>query len=243
MKLILQYFLKMATWRNEVNHKVPVLGIETSTRGVSAAITENRVLRAQNVISHARPRSGSLVQLIDFLLRSYQLAGENLEGIAVSVGPGSYTGLRIGLSVAKSLAFCWEKPLVAVNSLDALAQKGRGQERLICPLISFRQNEYYYAFYDWTGSGIERQSDYHVGNLKDVLEGLKHPVLLLGELKSDDKELLQSGVAGYSEHVYSEDFPEAHWIAASGEVLLGQGIVEDAGQITPFYMHEFPVQI
>ena len=215
-----------------------VLGIETATKVVSAAITKDGVLQSQEAVNRSKPHSGSLVHSIDVLLKSLHLSGQSLDGIAVSIGPGSYTGLRIGLSVAKSLAYCWDKPLAGVNSLDTLAQRGRNQEALICPIIRFRRDEYYHALYDRSGSSLKRKSEYLVGSLRDILESLHQPSLFLGELIPGDKELLETL---YGDHAHSEEFPEAFSVAALGEVLLSNGSVEDASKLTPFYMHEFPV--
>lgn len=217
-----------------------VLGIETATAAVSVALVRTGSLLAQILVQHSRQNTAGLVQDIAYLLQSLPVRGQDLDGIAISIGPGSYTGLRVGLSVAKSLAYSWEKPLAAVNSLDAYAQTGRGQERSICPLIRFRKGEYYFAVYDWNGSIVEKQSDYHTGRPADIFSCFKRPTLVLGLAEQLDPEAKNVESLNGS-HVLRDTAPEAKWTALLGESLLAKGIKENVSQITPFYMHEFPV--
>ncbi len=126
-------------------------------------------------------QSKYLVQSIGFLLNSLELKRDQLDGIAVSIGPGSYTGLRIGLSVAKALAYSFDIPLAAINSLDAFSQLARGTEGLVCPMIRFRRNEYYHAFYAWNGSEVERQSEYRAEDFAKIISIIGTTVTLTGE--------------------------------------------------------------
>ena len=219
-----------------------VLGIETATDVGSVSITENKVLRGNIQLNKRFSQSKYLVHSIDFLLKSLEMSSEQLDGIAVSIGPGSYTGLRIGLSVAKALAFSWEIPLTAVNSLDAFAQLGRGQETLICPLIRFRRNEYYHGFYSWNETEIERQSDYQVECLPEIIGNVESPTLFFGILHSNDLTNFTENEDQGNLLFYSEYLPSAYWVSFLGENNIRRGIDENTNDITPFYMHEFPIK-
>lgn len=216
-----------------------VLGLETSTLVNSVAISQNHQLKGQILFNPNRPQNNNLIQSIDFLLKSLEIEGKDLDGIAVSIGPGSYTGLRISLSVAKSLAYCWDKPLTAVNSLDALAQHEKDQDRMICPIIRFRKNEYHYAFFKSEDLTLNRQSEYSTNQLKDILSECQQSTVFIGLIADEDKELFLSR---NSEVFYSDHLPEAKWIALLGEQNLEKGIKEDINEISPFYMHEFPIR-
>ncbi len=219
-----------------------VLGIETATNIGSVAIIERGFLHGQVSVNQRSAQSRNLVQAISFLLQSLSLTSEQLAGIAVSIGPGSYTGLRIGLSVAKSLAYIWKKPLLAVNSLDALAQQGRHRSELICSMIRFRRNEYYCSLYNWDGSQIKRQNDYLIRTLARLIEEQEQPLFILGLLHPDDDQFVQSihsnGMLTYQSNL----LPEAYWVAVLGEQNLEYGITEDVYKLTPFYMHDFPIR-
>ena len=219
-----------------------VLGLEASTFMNSVAVTQNGELKGQFLINQAKSKKNNLIQLMDYILKSANVNGRELDGISVSIGPGSYTGLRISLSIAKSLAFCWEKPLTVVNSLDALAQHGRNQNKLICPLIRFRSNEYFYAFFTLSNSKVERQSEYFTNTLDDIVKDLKQPVYFVGLLRKEDKDKLSSLMNNGRDYVLSNSFPEARWIALLGELNLKQVIKEDIQHVTPYYMHDFPIK-
>lgn len=219
-----------------------VLGIETATDVGSVALVEDKVLYGEIQLNKRFSQSKFLVQSIEFLLNSLELKSQQLGGIAVSIGPGSYTGLRIGLSVAKALAFSWNIPLTAVNSLDAFAQKARGQSSLICPLIRFRKQEYYYGFYAWTGSEIERQSDYRIDGLSEIIFNLESSAVFFGILHSDDYQFFSEHEVRGKFLLLPEYVPSAFWIAYLGENNFRRGIIENTNQVTPFYMHEFPMK-
>ncbi len=218
-----------------------ILGIETATDFGSVAIVEDTVLRGQVSINKRNTHSKNIIQSIDFLLCSLEMKGENLDGIAVSIGPGSFTGLRVGLSVAKTLSFCWEKPLLAANSLDSLAQLGRRQMCLICPLIRFRRNEYYYAYYSWQNEKIERQSDYQAAYISEIVEKTKNPAIFLGILFNEDKIIIKDNKKPKTSF-FHEFYPSAYWVAFLGAENLARNITEDIRNLKPFYMFDFPIK-
>ena len=219
-----------------------ILALETSTDVGSAAVVENGALLGQFSVVRRFAQSRSLVPAIDFLLRNLELRGEAFDAIAVSVGPGSYTGLRVGLSIAKGLAYSWDVPLSAVNSLDALAQQGKGFAGTIISLIRFRKDEYYSAFYQWDGEEVERRSGYQTLRFAEVLDQIEEPALLLGILRAEDVALLrEQGGNARAVHI-PERRPEAQFVALLAQKNLRSGITEDVQGITPFYMHEFPVR-
>lgn len=218
-----------------------ILGIETATDFGSVAIVEDTVLRGQVSINKRNTHSKNLIQSIDYLLCSLEMQGEHLDGIAVSIGPGSFTGLRVGLSVAKTLSFCWEKPLLAVNSLDCLAQLGRRQMCLICPLIRFRRNEYYYAFYGWENEKIERRSDYQTAKISEIVEKIEKPVIFLGILRNEDQIIIEDNNK-LKTSFFHEFYPSAYWTAFLGAKNLARNLTEDIRNLKPFYMFDFPVK-
>src|SRR5258706_14324961 len=98
-----------------------ILGIESATVVCAAAIIENGCVRSERTLIAPRIHSEKIISLIDESLDDANITPTELEGVAVSIGPGSFTGLRIGLSVAKGLAYALDKPIVAVPTLEALA--------------------------------------------------------------------------------------------------------------------------
>ncbi len=124
-----------------------ILALETSTPAGSLAVMEEKALLGEvysNVsISHSR----RIMPSLEWLLSEIGLTIDDIEGYALSIGPGSFTGLRIGLSTIKGLAMATGKPVVGISSLEALAWNIAGEERVICPMIDARKKEVYSALY------------------------------------------------------------------------------------------------
>ena len=158
-----------------------ILGIDTSTMtGSVALITEDRLIAEQTL--HAKTTHAErLLTTINQVMRSASLKIREVDGIAVASGPGSFTGLRIGVTTAKSIAYSLQKPIVAIPSLDALASQYLYSELLICPVLDARKKEVYTAFYRNTGSEVQRLSDYSAIAPSALLKDIREPVLFLGD--------------------------------------------------------------
>lgn len=128
-----------------------ILQIETATDRCSVSIAKNGLTIASKFDDGERNHARVLVPIISELLQSSGIHGEELDAIAVSKGPGSYTGLRIGVSTAKGLCFAWEKPLVGVNTLESMASWFASQNETaadcFCPMIDARRLEVYTALF------------------------------------------------------------------------------------------------
>lgn len=124
-----------------------ILALDTTGDGCSVAVTENRGLVAEINFNKKETHSRHLMGIIDDVLKMASLTVRDMDGFAVSRGPGSFTGLRIGLSTIKGLAFVTDKPLVGVSSLEALAMGVTCPDLPICALIDARKNEVYMACY------------------------------------------------------------------------------------------------
>lgn len=132
-----------------------ILSIETSTKGCSTAIHQDTQLLALSELFHEKSSSGMLTTLIQHVVKVSGLDFQNVDAIAVAKGPGSYTGLRIGVSTAKGLCFTLDKPLLAVNTLQALAWQihslaqtvNASEIPLLCPMLDARRMEVYCALY------------------------------------------------------------------------------------------------
>ena len=132
-----------------------ILSIETSTKGCSTAIHQGAQLMALSELFHEKSSSGMLTTLIQHVVKVSGLDFQSIDAIAVAKGPGSYTGLRIGVSTAKGLCFTLDKPLLAVNTLHALAWQvhsiarsiNTSETALLCPMLDARRMEVYCALY------------------------------------------------------------------------------------------------
>ena len=127
--------------------RLRILAIETATRTGGVAIVEGNEVRGSLVLNTSKTHSERLLKAVDFLLGECTLKIADMDGIAVSLGPGSFTGVRIGLACAKGLAFASEKPLVGVSTLEALALRSAETKILLCPIIDARRGEIFGAGY------------------------------------------------------------------------------------------------
>jgi tRNA threonylcarbamoyladenosine biosynthesis protein TsaB len=127
---------------------VKILALETATEVCSVAITENEQLLAEGSLNVNRAHSEKLMEFIRTLSDALQLSLNQIDLLAVSKGPGSFTGLRIGIASAKGLAYALNRPLVGVNTLEALTAQLPIKAGLICPLIKARQDEVYTSLFE-----------------------------------------------------------------------------------------------
>jgi len=138
-----------------------VLGIETATAVCAVALVDDDVVLAERRYEIPQAHSEKLMECVDDCLKSAGLALSSIDGLAISIGPGSFTGLRIGLSVAKGLAFAADKPLVGVPTLEALAlqsvRKGVAEpDDVIVPMIDARRDEVYTAIFRRHEQNVEQ---------------------------------------------------------------------------------------
>lgn len=125
-----------------------ILSIDAATKGLSVAITEKDKLLAVSALNVGKTHSQRLIPLIDNLIKSGNLVLKDIDLVAVSIGPGSFTGLRIGISSAKAIAYALGVKIIGVKTLDALAWNCQGQSSIICPILDARRNEVYYGVYN-----------------------------------------------------------------------------------------------
>src|SRR5450759_5199634 len=129
-----------------------ILAIETATDVCGVALVQNQNVIAQRVLAEKYVHSEKLLPMIDEVLRDASLSAKHLDAIAVSIGPGSFTGLRIGLSTAKGLALSLGISVIAIPTLDALAYaffrtKGGASAAVVCPMIDAKRDEAFFCFY------------------------------------------------------------------------------------------------
>jgi tRNA threonylcarbamoyladenosine biosynthesis protein TsaB len=162
---------------------VLVLGIETSSPQASVAIGSEQGIVASALISRGGAYNEFLLPAIRFCLDQSGLGFRNIGGVAVSLGPGLYTGMRVGVATAKALAQSLSVPIVGMASLDLLAFEVRYTPKTICATLDARRNEIFHAFYRSSPGGIQRMSEYRISRPEHLAVGLEsrpEEVLLIG---------------------------------------------------------------
>lgn len=160
-----------------------VLGIETSTPHASVAIGSEQGVVSSALVARGASYNEFLLPAIRFCLEQSGLGYRNIGGVAVSLGPGLFTGMRVGVATAKALAQALSVPIVGMASLDLVAYEVRYTPKTICAVLDARRNQVFHAFYRSSPGGIQRMSDYRVETPERLAIGLQsrpEEVLLVG---------------------------------------------------------------
>ena len=176
-----------------------LLAIETATPAQSVALVEDGRLLAELSYEARGNRGGVLLPTVDRVLRKAGVAPGDLDAVAVSVGPGSFTGLRVGLATAKGLALGAGARLVGVPTLEALAEGYAPADGTICTLLDAYRGEVYMAVFRRNGSALERVSPDAVlapGAVASALAAVEGPVHLIGNGAARYREQLEAALGG-----------------------------------------------
>jgi tRNA threonylcarbamoyladenosine biosynthesis protein TsaB len=157
-----------------------ILALDTATDSCSVAATDDGALSAELTIRKSQTHAKHLMKLIDSVLEIAGFGVGDLDGLAVTIGPGSFTGLRIGISTIKGLAHALAKPVVGVSTLKALAWQCGYTSDLICPLLDARKGEVYGATYRLHEGRLIQKTGPRVMIPDAVVEDITSPCVFLG---------------------------------------------------------------
>lgn len=215
---------------------VKILAIETSTSICSVAVHGDGELISLCELNEPGAHAERLMLLIEEVLQKAQMGFKELDAIAVSEGPGSYTGLRIGVSTAKGLAFGLNRSLIAVNTLQALASAVPMEEGdLVIPVLDARRMEVYREVFDWKLNSVSKLDAEVLASdsFQNFLEN--HRVYFLGDAVDKVQSLVQSENARFISDI---SFSAIHMGKISFEKFKG-GQFADLAYFVPNYLKEF----
>ncbi len=156
-----------------------ILAIDTATLSCSVALVNDDRLLAENTLVNAQTHSKHIMVLIQQVLDMSGVSVSEVDGFAATHGPGTFTGLRIGMSTVKGLAEAGDKPIVGVSSLAALAWQA-DPSRLICPLIDARRSEVYFAHYRFKDGKLKEVIPETVGPVEEAIRNICSPCCFIG---------------------------------------------------------------
>ncbi len=133
-----------------------ILALDSSAIVASVAVCEDEKILAQYTLNNGNTHSETLLPMIESVMRSLELTVDDIDLFAVSAGPGSFTGVRIGAATLKGLAFASDKPCSEVSTLEAIAHNLRFHKGLICPVMNARRAQVYTALFRSDGKKLER---------------------------------------------------------------------------------------
>jgi len=215
-----------------------LLGIDTSTFFGSIALTESDKVIAEHSINLKKTHSERLLPGIQYLLQETGFTLEQITTLAVTTGPGSFTGLRIGLSTAKAMAMATGKPLVGISTLDVLAAGVFSFQGLICAVLDARRGELYTALYRNDKDGhIIRVSEYLNLQPEQVLEMIHEPVLFVGNgLSVYGDQLRQNCSHEVTIAPMEFNYPHASTLCRLAATQMFEKNISSAGDLKALYI-------
>ena len=215
-----------------------VLGIDTSTSSGSVGLIEDKEVISEYLLNIPVTHSERLLGAIEFVLREARCPIEQIEGWAIALGPGSFTGLRIGVSTVKGLAFATGKPVAGISTLDALASQIAPTPYLICPILDARKKEIYMAFYRYEeGGSLRRQSEYQAISPDDLVRKIKEQTIFIGDGVRTYGDFLLNCLGSFailsSSHFH---VPHGSMVAKLGMELLRKGEHLNLSAFSPLYV-------
>lgn len=212
-----------------------VLGIDTATTRASVGLQVAGEARAERCIE-TRSHAVALIPLLESLLTASALSLREIDAIGVALGPGSFTGLRVGLSTAKGLAYATGARLIGVSTLEALAFSVRGHEGFVVPMLDARKEEVYTAqFRVGAGSAYERLTPDTLCPLEEALASLPGRAVIVGDAECAYGETIRKrpGVAVRS---FATHGPSGLAVAALAARRLAAEPDADAMDLEPAYL-------
>jgi tRNA threonylcarbamoyladenosine biosynthesis protein TsaB len=225
-----------------------VLAVETATSVCSAAIVADGRIVAERSINEHSVHTERLMGLIDEAVAASGSSLDQLGGLAVSIGPGSFTGLRIGLSIVKGLSYALGKPIAAVPSLEALAETLVASDVVsdgdcILPLIDARRDEVYAQLFRCEGNAVAailEPRDIRVTSLASMI-GADHTIVT-GNGRDKFREALLHNQTGAEDVRFAPDdkaLCNASSVGRIGERMLRAGTMSDPVTLEPLYIKHF----
>jgi tRNA threonylcarbamoyladenosine biosynthesis protein TsaB len=220
---------------------VIVLGIDTSGYVNAVGVSDGRRI----LVDQSFPaRTDSLEQIVDNIDTTLKKAGLNLKGvggIGVGLGPGSWTGIKVGVTVGKMLAFSANKAVAGIPTLEALAYNAHSKAELVCAIISAGvRDAIYAAFYR---SGV-KEGEFFTGEAKDLAALIKEPVLLVGNNVESYRDILVKQKPSLKAKIKTlEGLPSGAAIACLVAAHLKQGKSDEPLSLTPLYLKESTAKV
>jgi tRNA threonylcarbamoyladenosine biosynthesis protein TsaB len=223
-----------------------VLGIESATSVAAAAVAGSEGILAERMVFNKRTHSVNLLPMVKSVLEESGVGKHGLTGIAVSGGPGSFTGLRIGMSTAKSLAQVLGLMVVGISTLESLAYPLAGFCGYICPVLNARKNEVYTSIYDNKAvlTCLTGPIAVHPEKLVEILFSLGAPVLFTGDGVSKYANVFSAGLgdmAGFAPAM--SNFPRGAAVAELGLAAFMEGRGVDPAVLCPEYIRPSEAEV
>lgn len=217
-----------------------ILALDSSGLVASVAIASEDSLLAEYTVNYKKTHSQTLLPMLDEIVSMVELDLSEVDAIAITAGPGSFTGLRIGAATAKGLGLALNKPIIAVPTVDALAYNLYGNHRMICPIMDARRDQVYTGLYEFREKELLAISQQKVVEMDEIIEEINltgRETVFLGDGVPIQRERIASQIrVKYSFAPLHMNRQRAGSIAALGFIYYKKGLVETATEHQPKYL-------
>lgn len=219
---------------------MPILGLDTSSPQAVLVLADKETILVERYLAVERTHMEKLLPGLDLMLRSRGFLPQRVEAIAVGLGPGSFTGTRLGVVVAKTLAQALGGiPIVGIPSLDILANSVVGKDKLICAVVDARRNEVYTATYRRKET-LERLDDYRAASPQDLagyLGGLGEDIIFVGDGLRNYARVFKEQLGGRFYRAATKLwYPQASSLMSLAAARFLQGKTDNLFQLVPIYV-------
>lgn len=217
-----------------------VLAIESASTTASCAVSEDGHLLGEYTLNHKKTHSEKLMPLIEALMSDLELKIQGIDVIAISEGPGSYTGLRIGAAIAKSLSFAADIPIANVPTTKSLAGNVFNTDKLVVPVMDAKAGRIYTGFYKWDNNNlvtVKEQFPCTIEELIEILNEYTESVIFIGDGSVSYKSIIEEKLNRIPYFAPSKfNYLNASTLAAIGFQMALKGELIQAADFKPQYL-------
>jgi tRNA threonylcarbamoyladenosine biosynthesis protein TsaB len=215
-----------------------ILSLDTSGRFDAVGLIDGRRVLSDFVAEAEGDSLEDIILNVDRVLTNSGLTLADVDGLAVGIGPGFWTGVRVGITVGKILAYVTGKPLCGISSLDALAYQARDTSILLCPLVEAGRGNVYAGFYRSDGKTLAKEGEYSAGPIEGLLAKIKEPVLFLGKAVELHRQTISTELAPLASFRDSGEGRRGSALALLALSRFERGESDDALSLVPLYLKE-----
>jgi tRNA threonylcarbamoyladenosine biosynthesis protein TsaB len=224
--------------------KMKILALDTATLSCSAAIVDDGMACAELTTVNTQTHSKHLMSMIDTVCDMSGLKIADMDGFAVTIGPGSFTGLRIGISTVKGLAWSLNKPVVGISSLDALAWQCIPAAYPVCTLLDARKQEVYYCRYRFQDGKLKKDRSEQVIALAGVINDIREPCIFIGNGANLYKEEILEKLGELAHFAgWNQDIIRASSVAGLSLERFVHHQTDDVALLVPHYIRKSDAEL
>jgi len=221
-----------------------ILAVDTATTSCSVAIVDKTSFLSEFTLDREETHSKHLMDMIKAALKMSGLNFSDLDGFAVNRGPGSFTGMRIGISTIKGLAVASEKPVVGVSSLETLALQVSYSRDLICPILDARRGEVYFSRYRFPNGHLKKQTKERVAPPDQAVDDLNESCLFVGNGALLYKEMILEKMGEFASFApLIQNTIRASTIAYLSMAKFENNDTDDIEKILPYYIRKSDAEL